>query len=189
VKKRPPRTLRIIGGRWRRQLISFPDIPGLRPTHDRIRETLFNWLAPVIEGSSCLDLFAGSGALGFEALSRGAKQVTFIDNDKEAIAAIKANAAKLKADNVDIISGNCPIVMPSLAFAPYDIVFLDPPFHQGLLASSSEWLEQSGYLNDEAYIYIETEKGNAPLPVPENWRIKKDATTASLAYYLLLRSR
>lgn len=189
MKKRPPETLRIIGGRWRRRHISFPDIPGLRPTQDRVRETLFNWLAPNIVGAFCLDLFAGSGALGFEALSRGAKQVSFVDNHKAAITAIEANAKKLEAENIEILRGECPDRIPALSFAPYDIVFLDPPFHQSLLASTAKWLEQSGYLNDEAYIYVETEKGSARLPVPSNWSIKKNVETASMRYFLCFRQR
>ena len=180
--------LRIIAGRWRRQLISVPDVPGLRPTHDRVRETLFNWLALYLEGASCLDLFAGSGALGFEALSRGAKQVTFVDNNRLAIKAIHDNAKKLKAEPIEIITGTCPAAMPSLSFAPYNIVFLDPPFQQALLASSAAWLEKSGYLNAQAYIYVEVEREGALPAVPENWTLQKEAKTASLVYYLFSRS-
>ena len=187
MKKRSTGTLRIIGGRWRSRHITFPDAPGLRPTQDRVRETLFNWLQPYIEGASCLDLFAGSGALGFEALSRGAKQVSFIDNHKEAIAAIETNAKKLEAENIEIFLGESPNRIPSLSFAPYDIVFLDPPFHQNLLSTSAQWLEQSGYLNNEAYIYAEAEKRTATLPIPSTWSIQKNAKTASMEYYLCFR--
>jgi len=188
MKKRSTGTLRIIGGRWRSRLIAFPDAPGLRPTQERVRETLFNWLQPYIEGASCLDLFAGSGALGFEALSRGAKQVSFIDKHREAIVAIEANAEKLEAENSEIFLGDCPADIPPLSFAPYNIVFLDPPFHQNLLSASAQWLEQSGYLNNEAYIYIEAEKRTATLPIPSNWSIKKNAKTTSMEYYLCFRS-
>jgi len=181
-------TLRIIGGRWRRRHIAFPHLPGVRPTHDRVRETLFNWLAPYIEGASCLDLFAGSGALGFEALSRGAKRVSFVDNNQEAIAAIKHNVAVLGAENVEVLMGDCPARMPPLTFAPYDVVFLDPPFRQNLLSSSAKWLEQGGYLNKKAYVYLEIEKGIETLPVPSHWLIKKAAKTSSLAYYLCFRA-
>jgi len=188
MKNRATGRLRIIAGRWRRQLISVPDVPGLRPTHDRVRETLFNWLAPYLEGASCLDLFAGSGALGFEALSRGAKQVTFVDNSRLAIKTIHDNAKKLKAEPIEIITGTCPASVPPLSFAPYDIVFLDPPFHQELLISSASWLEESGYLNAKAHIYVEVEKEGALPALPENWTLHKDAKTASLAYYLFFRS-
>ncbi len=188
MTKRPSGTLRIIGGRWRRRSLVFPDLLALRPTHDRVRETLFNWLAPYIEGASCLDLFAGSGALGFEALSRGAKQVSFVDNQREAIAAIKNNAATLGAENIEIILGSCPDHVPPLTLAPYDVVFLDPPFHQNLLSSSAKWLEQSGLFNENAYIYVEAEKGSDMSMLPSNWLIKKDAKTASLVYYLLSRA-
>lgn len=181
-------TLRIIGGRWRRRLINFPDLPGLRPTHDRVRETLFNWLAPYIKGASCLDLFAGSGALGFEALSRGARQVSFVDKHPAVLSAIQENAVVLETKNFEAVLGDCPTRMPKLNFAPYEIVFLDPPFHQNLLSASTEWLEQSGYLSKEAYIYVEVEKTQDVLPMPANWQVKKDAKTSSLAYYLLFRT-
>lgn len=189
MKKRPSETLRIIGGQWRSRRISFPDLPGLRPSQDRVRETLFNWLAPYIRGASCLDLFAGSGALGFEALSRGAKQVSFIDNHRKAIAVIKSNAVKLEAENCEIVLGDCPDHVPALAFAPYDIVFLDPPFHKGLLPPATEWLENSGYLQDETYIYLEVEKGQVMPPIPPNWLIKKNVKTAGMEYYLLLSKK
>jgi len=189
VNKPSAGTLRIIGGQWRRQHISFPDTPGLRPTHDRVRETLFNWLMPYIEGASCLDLFAGSGALGFEALSRRAKQVSFVDNNGPVLDALQKNAEKLGAKHHEIVFGECPDHMPALDFAPYDIVFLDPPFNQDLLAPSAIWLEESGYLNDEAYIYVEIEKKKAPPSLPSNWLLKKEAKTSSLAYYLFFRTQ
>ncbi len=188
MKKRSAGTLRMIGGQWRHQQITFPDTPGLRPTHDRVRETLFNWLTPYIEGASCLDLFSGSGALGFEALSRGAKQVSFIDNNKPVLEALQKNAEKLGAERYEIVFGECPERMPALGFAPYDTVFLDPPFNQNLLAPSAIWLEESGYLNDEAYIYVEVEKEKAPPSLPANWLLKKEAKTSSLAYYLFFKT-
>lgn len=187
MNKRSAETLRIIGGQWRSRHLSFPNIPGLRPTHDRVRETLFNWLAPYIKGASCLDLFAGSGALGFEALSRGARQVSFVDKHRKAIAVIESNAMQLEAKGCEIVVGECPSRMPPLTFPPYDIVFLDPPFHQGLLSSTAEWLERSGYLNDEAYIYIEAEKANDAFSVPSNWQVNKSGKTPRVAYYLYLR--
>jgi len=136
-----------------------------------------------------LDLFAGSGALGFEALSRGAKQVSFVDNHRKAIAIIKSNALQLKAENCEIIFGNCPDRIPTLAFAPYDIVFLDPPFHKNLLSLSIKWLEVSGYLKDETYIYLEVESGNTTLPIPSNWSMKKTVKTVGMESYLYLREK
>ena len=179
--------VRIIAGQWRSRKISFPALPGLRPTHDRVRETLFNWLAPTIEAANCLDLFAGSGAFGFEALSRGAKQVTFVDSSKAVIEALKKNAELLKTDKAEIILADCPQQMPTLSFAPFDIVFLDPPFYQGLIEPTAKWLEQNNKLSETALIYIEVENGLSPLPVPTNWQIFRKKNTASLAYYLLQR--
>jgi len=111
-----------------------------------------------------------------------------VDNHREVITAIKNNAATLGAENVEVILGDCPDHVPPLAFAPYDLVFLDPPFHQNLLASSAEWLEQSGFFNKNAYVYVEAEKGSDMSMLPSNWLIEKDAKTASLMYYLLSRA-
>lgn len=178
--------VRIIGGRWRSRKIHFPALPGLRPTGDRIRETLFNWLAPDIVGARCLDLFAGSGALGFEALSRGAASVTFIDNAMEVIKALQANAAALNAENAEFILAECPRSMPALT-QTYNIVFLDPPFNQGLVAAAAQWLEQNQVLAPSTLIYIETEKTLTPLPVPSNWQTLRAKHTSTLNYYLLKR--
>jgi len=177
--------IRIIGGKWRSRKINFPQIPGLRPTHDRIRETLFNWLMSDIEGANCLDLFAGSGALGFEALSRGAKHVTFIDNSPKVISALKQNVVTLEAASmVNIIQTECPSVM-HLKQAPFHIVFLDPPFYQGLLAPTLEWLEENRYIKPGALIYVEAEKTLTTLPIPNDWEVFKQKKTASVSYALL----
>lgn len=181
--------VRIIGGRWRSRKITFPALPGLRPTGDRIRETLFNWLAPSIQGARCLDLFAGSGALGFEALSRGAASVIFVDRAIKVIESLKENAATLAAENVEFILGECPDQMPLLVNAPpFDIVFLDPPFNQGLIALASKWLEENQLITNQGLIYIETEINLSPLPVPQNWQILREKHTSSLYYYLLKRN-
>lgn len=178
--------LRIIGGKWRGRKIAFSSSPGLRPTHDRVRETLFNWLAPYIEGANCLDLFSGSGALGFEALSRGANRVTFVDSAKEVTATLQQNVQLLGVKNAEIMLGDCSLPL-TLSSTPFDIVFLDPPFGQGLIAQASQWLESGHALTRDAFIYIEAEKDLHPLPIPENWKVLKEKTTSSLAYYLLRR--
>jgi 16S rRNA (guanine966-N2)-methyltransferase len=180
--------VRIIGGRWRSRKITFPALPGLRPTADRIRETLFNWLAPYIQTTKCLDLFAGSGALGFEALSRGAASVTFVDHAAKVIESLQANAALLAATNAEFILGECPGNMPSLVNAPFDIVFLDPPFNQGLIEPAAKWLEDNQLLAKHALIYVETEINLSPLPVPANWQVLREKHTSSLYYYLLKRN-
>ncbi len=180
-------TIRIIGGRWRSRRITFPAIPGLRPTHDRVRETLFNWLVPYIEGAVCLDVFAGSGALGFEALSRGAKHVTFVDHSKSVLEALKKNADVLETKDVEFVLGECPHRVSPLGHAPFDIVFLDPPFFQGLVKAASEWLEQEKILSKRALIYVEAERTLTPLPVPSSWQLLREKKTSSLSYYLFQR--
>jgi 16S rRNA (guanine966-N2)-methyltransferase len=179
--------VRIIGGQWRSRQITFPSLPGLRPTTDRIRETLFNWLMSEIARANCLDLFAGSGALGFEALSRGAAKVTFVDSATQVIAALKANAALLQAEQAEFMLGACPDNMPRLAHAPFDIVFLDPPFNKGWVVVAADWLERSQLLTANALIFIETEKNLHPPPIPKNWEILKEKHTSTLNYYLVKR--
>jgi len=182
--KKPSNTLRIIGGEWRHRKITFCDGPGLRPTQDRIRETLFNWLMFEVEGAVCLDMFAGSGALGFEALSRGARHVTFVDSSPKVLQTIQQNADVLKASRFDLVLGTCPQHVPPLSNAPFDIAFLDAPFHQGLINPTVAWLQQSGYLNPDAWIYFEIEKGGPPLQTPQEWIQHRHKETASLDYYL-----
>ena len=177
--------VRIIAGQWRRRQITFPTSTGCRPTHDRVRETLFNWLSPAIAGANCLDLFAGSGALGFEALSRGAKHVTFVDHSKAVVEALKKNAVALQTDKADIICGDCLEQLSTLTHAPFDVVFLDPPFGEGLVEQSTQVLEQNNLLSEKALIYLEVESGLPKLPVPENWKVLREKKTKRLVYCLL----
>lgn len=149
--------VRIISGQWRGRSIDFPSIDGLRPTHDRIRETLFNWLMKDIVGAVCFDAFAGSGALGFEALSRGASKVVFVDDSREAIHSLRDNARKLGATDCEFINGSFKQILPSFHNPVFDIVFLDPPFHQNLLSISLDQLIASGCLKENALIYLEAE--------------------------------
>lgn len=179
-------TVRIIGGAWRSRRICFPDIPGLRPTQDRIRETVFNWLTPFISNAVCLDLFAGSGVLGFEALSRGARFSCFVDNHPRALTDLRDNAEKLaiKPEQFAIIRGRVPQLMIQLPAAPFDIVFLDPPFHQNLLAATIDWLLNSHALKPGALIYMEMEK-NLQLILPAGWEIFRQQQTATLTFQLV----
>lgn len=178
--------VRIIGGKWRSRLIHFPEIPGLRPTQDRIRETLFNWLTPYIADANCLDLFAGSGVLGFEALSRGARFCCFVDNHPQVLASVRINAEKLaiKPAEFAIIRAQAP-QLPPLPQAPFDIVFLDPPFHQNLLATTIAGLVHSQALKSGALIYIEMEK-DLDLTLPDGWEIFRQQRTRTLIYQLVL---
>lgn len=180
-------TIRIIGGNWRSRLIDFPAIDGLRPTPDRVRETLFNWLMSSLQGARCLDLFAGSGALGFEALSRGARSVVMVDQSQQVVLQLIKNAKLLHAEHAQIICGSFPEVVQSIDAQTFDIVFLDPPFHKNLISSCCQWLEESQRLSAAALIYIEAEKELQPLPVPQNWQIIHSKTAGQVGYHLLQR--
>lgn len=187
IKKRLGQ-LRIIGGRWRGRKIQFSSDLPLRPTLDRIRETAFNWLMHDIQGARCLDLFTGSGALGFEALSRGASHVTFVDREPDVLKAISENSALLgAASQIDLVLGACPNALSLLKQAPFDIVFLDPPFRQGLVEIAANWLEEHDYLAPGALIFAETEMEAGDLTLPPRWETLHKKKTASLVYYLLRR--
>ena len=132
-KKSPPGRLRIVAGNWRSRLLDIADVPGLRPTSERIRETLFNWLAPRIEGARCLDLFAGTGALGLEALSRGAAATVFVEKSALAVGALKSNVEKLGAEGATICKADAFQYLRQIPVKSFDIVFLDPPFAADML--------------------------------------------------------
>ncbi len=186
------RTVRIIGGRHRGRRVRFPAVAAIRPTLDRVRETLFNWLAPRIDGAWCLDLFAGSGALGLEALSRGAAHVTFIERDPRIAAAIEAvlfdwseqaNARVVRAEaRRFLVTGIGASGPPD----KYDLVFLDPPFEGGLLAEAARALER-GWLAPGAWIYVE-HAVRAPLPaLPIGWCELKSGRAGEVGYHLFAR--
>lgn len=148
-----------------------PDSLGLRPTPDRVRETLFNWLAFELAGRRVLDLFAGTGALGLEALSRGAHDALFVDAEAAVARGIETNLATLGATGQ--VAARDVMGMLRATSSPFDIVFLDPPFRQGLAASACALLESRGWLATEAWVYVETEAG-LPLPVPETWSLQRE---------------
>ncbi len=160
--------LRIIGGQWRSRKLSFPAVDGLRPTGDRWRETLFNWLAPVIEGARCLDAFAGSGALGLEALSRGAAHCTFIEANSQAARALESNMALLNANGGQLIAKPAENALASTN-ERFDIVFLDPPFAMNI----DELIEQiDAICCDQALIYYE-KSPDMPFSAPPHWQLDK----------------
>ena len=182
-------SLRIIGGQWRGRKLPFDSVEGLRPTPDRVRETLFNWLTPDLPGARCLDLYAGSGALGLEALSRGAGSCQFVESIATAADNIKQHLTTLQAEQ-----GRCLQISAAeyLQRGPdqqgsFDIVFLDPPFDQDLLPEACANLEQHGWLADSALIYIESAKRNNAPPVPERWRQHRDKTAGQVHYQLFVR--
>lgn len=178
--------LRIIGGAWRGRKLTFPPVEGLRPTPDRIRETLFNWLTAAIPGARCLDLFAGSGALGIEALSRGATHVDFVDSATAVINQLQQNFELLNTQNANAYQNNADSWLSNRDSEQpaYDIVFLDPPFHQQMLPHAINALENSGVLADNSWVYIETSKDEALPTLPFSWQLHREKTAGQVAYRL-----
>lgn len=178
----PRGELRIIGGAWRSRRLAFPSSEGLRPTPDRVRETVFNWLTPYLPGAVCLDLFAGSGAFGFEALSRGAARAVLVEKRLEVVAALRHNREQLKAEQVDIVHADAVEYLRG-PVAAFDIVFTDPPYASGLLGPCVELLDTRGWLKPGAFIYLEAPHGAAP-PLPETWRLLRSKTAGQVGYHL-----
>ncbi|MCW9088715.1 MAG: 16S rRNA (guanine(966)-N(2))-methyltransferase RsmD [Gammaproteobacteria bacterium] len=187
AKGRRPRgsnTLRIIGGEWRGRKLRFADGEGLRPTTDRVRETLFNWLQPVINGTRCLDLFAGSGALGLEALSRGAREVVFVDTNPKAVAALKENLSLLHADNGRVIRSDALNYL-SGDEGRFDVVFIDPPFRRDLLQPALQRLAAGDWLAPGARVYLELESEQGEPELPDGWELLRSKKAGQVAYYLV----
>ena len=166
ARSKPARSnqVRIIAGRFRRRLLHFPDVPGLRPTPDRVRETLFNWLGQDLTGLACLDAFAGSGALGFEAASRGAARVLLLDQDARALAALRGNARELGIDTVEVRAGDGMAFLKGEGEA-FDVIFLDPPFADGLLEPALG--AAATHLRPGGRIYAESPRPLAPESLQE----------------------
>jgi 16S rRNA (guanine966-N2)-methyltransferase len=177
--------VRIIAGSLRGSKLEVAPLPGLRPTSDRVRETLFNWLAPILSGARCLDLFAGSGALGFEAASRGAAAVTLVERDPRAVAMLRTNAERLRTAAVRVETGDAlawlsrPVA--EAAGARFDIVFVDPPFdaglHERVLAALGPWLMPEGM------VYVESARAT-PITIPPEWRLHREGATREVRYAL-----
>ena len=183
VQKRPG-SLRVIGGEWRGRRIRFPGVPRLRPTPDRVRETLFNWLADAVPGSRCLDLFAGSGALGIEALSRGAASATFVERDREAAARLRETLAALAPGRATVVEADA---MAWLAGPPrpYDIAFVDPPFDAGLQLPAVGALAR-GWLAPGARVYVEMRAGDGPPALPAGFALHRSGKAGEVGYHLAL---
>lgn len=178
-----PREVRVIGGQWRRRRLRFPSLEGLRPTPDRVRETLFNWLQGRIYGRRCLDLFAGSGALGFEAASRGAGEVVLVEAQPAAAAALRENARQLQAAQVQVMECRAQDFLrrPPRAF---DLVFLDPPFGKGWVAPMLNAL-RSGWLARHGMIYVESELPLAALALSDALRCVRQGRAGQVNFFLL----
>ena len=177
-------SIRIIGGEWRSRKLTVPDAPGLRPTPDRVRETLFNWLAPTIQGARVLDAFTGSGALFLEALSRGASTGVAIDANLDAVNNLRRNLALLQGDDAEVLRADSLHYLSNKAEQGFDIVLLDPPFHQDLLLSACQLLEDNNWLNKDAWIYTESEQAPSRLGVPSSWRLHREKHTGQVHYAL-----
>ena len=179
-----PSSIRIIGGEWRSRKLTVPDAQGLRPTPDRVRETLFNWLAPTIQGARVLDAFTGSGALFLEALSRGASTGVAIDANLDAVNNLRRNLALLQGDDAEVLRADSLHYLSNKAEQGFDIVLLDPPFHQDLLLSACQLLEDNNWLNKDAWIYTESEQAPSSLGVPSSWRLHREKHTGQVHYAL-----
>ena len=179
--------LRIIGGEWRSRRFAFPDGPGLRPTPDRVRETLFNWLAPYVEGAHVLDPFAGSGALLLEALSRGAASGLACDLNPASVSALRGHLATLQCSTGEIQLGDALQLLARPAPQRFDIVLLDPPFHKDLLQDVCGLLEAQNWLAEDAWIYTESETAPSTLGLPGNWRLHREKHTGQVHYALWQR--
>ena len=182
-----PQRIRIVAGSLRGSKIDVIDVPGLRPTPDRVRETLFNWLAPVIVGMRCLDLYAGTGALGIEALSRGAASCAFVERHPRAAAAIVASLERLKLENASVLQRDA-LTWLSDAKEQFDLVFVDPPFASDAWATISEKLETGGVLADSAWIYLESPASATPA-VPSSWRLHREGRSGDVRHALYQRLR
>jgi 16S rRNA (guanine966-N2)-methyltransferase len=175
-------TVRIIGGTWRSRVIRFPDATGLRPSPDRVRETLFNWLGQDLTGLACLDLFAGSGALGFEALSRGASSVVMVEAARDAADALRANAKLLGAESWRLVAGDAIEFLRAYRGVPFDVVFVDPPFASALAASVLPLMPR--VLAPDARVYVESGES---LAVPQDWQLLKQGKAGVVRYHLIQR--
>ncbi len=181
MRRTRPNTVRIIGGLWRSRLIEFPDAADLRPTPDRVRETLFNWLGRDLTGMVCLDLFAGSGALGFEALSRGAASVIMVEKNPAVLRALRDNAQKLGATGLTVVRGDA-LEFVRGARSRFDVVFVDPPYRLGMQVAALGLLRR--LLAEGGRVYLE---GDSVFEAPRGWVIFRRAHAGNVHFHLLAR--
>ena len=182
----PPREVRLIGGQWKRSKLPVADRPGLRPTPDRVRETLFNWLGQDLSGWRCLDAFAGSGALGFEAASRGAAEVVLIERDPVLARNLAASQQRLKAETLRVETGDALAWMRRCAPQSFELVLLDPPFDAGLLPAAL--LTAAALVTDGGLLYAECAQALAVADLPAGFAVWRQARAGLVHYHLLRRS-
>ncbi|GLQ88854.1 16S rRNA (guanine(966)-N(2))-methyltransferase RsmD [Dyella flagellata] len=185
--KAMPGRIRIIGGNLRNSRLNVPDLPGLRPTPERVRETLFNWLAPTITGVRALDLCAGTGALGIEALSRGAAAVQFVEPERALAEALRGNLARLRADTAEVALMDATQFLRGTPRA-YGLAFLDPPFAAQLWTPLARLMEQGGWLAEGAQVYVESPR-DQPLALPPSWVLHREGHAGEVRYALYRRSQ
>jgi 16S rRNA (guanine966-N2)-methyltransferase len=179
--------VRIIGGEWRGRKLHFPPVASLRPTPDRVRETLFNWLQMHVHGSRCLDLFAGSGALGIEALSRGASEVTFVERDPAAAKSIEQALVMLGCARGHLVRRDAFDYLAGHAAHAFDIVFLDPPYDEQWLAPACAALEHGGWVRDGSWVYLENAAAQGEPRLPESWALTRSKRAGDVGYHLARR--
>ncbi len=186
--QRPTGHIRIISGQWRGRKLPVKDVIGLRPTTDRVKETVFNWLSPYIRDSRCLDLFAGSGGLIFESLSRYAADGVLFEKDPGAARQLQQNIDLLKADNAKLVQGDALQLLAKVSEEPFDVVFIDPPFRQDLLEQCCARLEENNWLAEDALIYIEKERELKQVTLPANWQLSKEKQAGQVCFQLYQRT-
>ena len=180
-----PGTVRIVAGSLRGSRLAVPAAAGLRPTPDRVRETLFNWLAPTIAGARCLDLYAGTGALGIEALSRGAAGCTFVERDRTLVRLLRENLARLHVEGAGVIEEDAFDFLDGTPTA-VDLVFLDPPFAAAVWSEAAARLERGGWLQGDAFVYVEAAP-EAAFAAPRNWALHREGRAGAVRYALYRR--
>lgn len=180
--------VRIIGGDWRGRRLPVADVPGLRPTGDRCRETLFNWLQPWIIEADCADLFAGTGALGFEAASRGAATVLMIEKHPQALLVLRQSIEQLQAEQVNLHAGGAMTLIETLEPDSFDIVFVDPPFDSNLAGRVLEQLDKTACVRRGGFIYVES-LASKMIPPPEGWSVWRDQQLGEVRMQLFRRQR
>ena len=180
--------MRLIAGRWRRRLLPVAEAGGLRPTPDRVRETLFNWLRDDVDGARCLDLFAGTGALGFEAASRGAKEVVMVERERSVTAALEDAVRALCADNVEVVCADALAWRPP-AESSFDIVFLDPPYSGPAPEAALARLDHLDVLAARCLVYLETDRDTAGIELPTGWQFLRARRAGRVRYHLASRNQ
>jgi 16S rRNA (guanine966-N2)-methyltransferase len=179
-------SVRIIGGDWRGRRLQVADVPGLRPTGDRSRETLFNWLQPWVPAADCLDLFAGTGALGFEAASRGAQSVMMIEKHPRALAVLRQSIEQLQASQVNLLPGGAMTLVEDFKPDSFDLVFVDPPFDSNLGGLVLERLDKQACVRRGGFIYIESPAAKL-IPPPDGWSVWREQQMGEVCMQLFRR--